>query len=385
MKDQRRGAPAQDAGAASRRLAIEVLVRIEEGGAYANLVLPGALDRSHLEGADRRLVTELVYGTTRQRRAVDAAVDPYLLRPVDVPTRAALRVGAYQLLVLGTPPHAAVGATVGAVHGPARKVVNAVLRRVAEAGAPGGLDEATRLSYPDWVVERLVADLGHDDAIAALEAMNQPPRTTERDDGYVQDLASQWVAELVGARPGELVADLAAAPGGKATAMAGTGARVVAVDLHRSRARLVEQNRRRLGLDQVLPVVADGARPPLRPGRFDRVLVDAPCSGLGSLRRRPDARWRIGHDALDRLVPLQRRLLLAGLDLLVPGGVLTYSVCTLTSAETVGIDEWLAIDLAGFEALAPPGEPWRPWGRGALLLPQTAGTDAMFVLQLTRR
>src|SRR5690606_35896926 len=158
---------------------------------------------------------------------------------------------------------------------------------------------------------------------AALEAMNRPAPVTERDDGYVQDQASQWVAELVGAQPGEHVADLAAAPGGKATAIAGRGAVVVALELPRSRTRLVARNARRLQLDQVHPVVADGSRPPLRPGRWDRVLVDAPCSGLGSLRRRPDARWRIGEDALDRLVPLQRRLLAAGLGLLRPGGSLT--------------------------------------------------------------
>src|SRR5690606_15127724 len=135
-----------------------------------------------------------------------------------------------------------------------------------------------------------------------------------------------------------------AAPGGKATAMARAGGRVAALDLHRSRARLVARNARRLGLDQVHPVVADGARPPLRPGCWDRVLVDAPCSGLGSLRRRPDARWRIDAAALDRLVPLQQRLVTAGLALLRPGGRLTYSVCTLTRAETEGIDDWLAAE-----------------------------------------
>ena len=128
----------------SRRVAARALVRIEESGAYANLALPAVLERSRLEAADRRLVTELVYGTTRMRRALDHLVDAYLLRPVDPPTRAALRIGAYQLAVLGTPPHAAVGATVGATRGPARRLVNAVLRRLAEQLAAGAAPLARR-------------------------------------------------------------------------------------------------------------------------------------------------------------------------------------------------------------------------------------------------
>ncbi len=359
-------------------------MRTEEGGAYANLLLPKLLDHSKLQSADRRLVTELVYGTLRMRRACDAAIDPYLLRSVDVPTRAALRVGAYQLLFLRTPAHAAVAATVEAVQGPARKVVNAVLRRVAEAGEPQWPDLATRLSYPDWVVERLITDLGHQSAVDALVTMNLAAKVTERDDGYIQDLGSQWVAALVEAGPGQLVADLAAAPGGKATAMAGDGARVVAVDLNVARTRLVAANARRLDLTTLHPVTADGSRPPLRPGRFDRVLVDAPCSGLGSLRRRPDARWRIDAAALDRLVPLQKRLVTAALELLAPGGVLVYSVCTLTRAETLDIDAWLSDVRPDLEVLDPPAAPWQGHGRGALLLPQAADTDGMYVLRLRR-
>src|SRR5205085_11846649 len=128
---------------------------------------------------------------------------------------------------------------------------------------------------------------------------------------YVQDLASQWTSEYVGAAPGERVADLCAGPGGKATAMAHTAALVAAVDIHPGRARLVAGNVRRLGLANVATVVADGRRPPLGPA-FDRVLVDAPCSGLGVLRRRPDARWRMTAAALEGLVGLQRQLVAAG-------------------------------------------------------------------------
>jgi 16S rRNA (cytosine967-C5)-methyltransferase len=127
-------------------------------------------------------------------------------------------------------------------------------------------------------------------------------------------------------------------------------------------------------------VVADGTVPPWRPGRFDRVLVDAPCSGLGVLRRRPDARWRVQPEDVPRLADLQRRLLAAALPLVRPGGVLVYSVCTLTGEETRGIDGWLARTAPAVLPLPPPGTPWRPAGRGALLLPQAAGTDGMYVL-----
>ena len=206
--------------------------------------------------------------------------------------------------------------------------------------------------------------------------MNARAEKTVRDDGYVQDRASQWVAELVDARPGELVADLCAAPGGKATAMASTGATVIAADLHPTRAALIAEN----GLSTV--VVADARRPPFRRASFDRVLVDAPCSGLGALRRRPDARWRIEPDDVERLAELQRELVDAAVTLLRPGGVLVYSVCTLTKAESLGIDEHLAAQHPELVPLEPPGDPWQPWGRGGLLLPQTAGTDGMTILRL---
>jgi 16S rRNA (cytosine967-C5)-methyltransferase len=359
----------------ARRVALDALVRID-GGAYANLVLPGILASSGLSERDRGFVTELVYGTTRMRRACDHLVDRFVMRELDVPTRAALRMGAYQLHFLATPAHAAVSATVSAVPRRTAGLVNAVLRRVAEAPVewPG---DAVRLSYPDWVVERLTADLGHDDAVAALEQMNEAPTVDERADGYTQDRASQWVSAAVGAAEGERVADLCAAPGGKATFVAASGARVLATDVHVSRAGLVAENAARTGATTVAVAVADGRCPPWRPASFDRVLVDAPCSGLGVLRRRADARWRMQPDDVGRLADLQRQLLDAAVKLLVPGGTMVYSVCTLTAAETVEIDGWLGVAHPELVATEGPGAPWRPLGRGSLLVPQAAGTDGM--------
>lgn len=377
-------APVEPGQAASRKLAIDALVRIDTDASYANLLLPTLLDRSDLDPRDRAFVTNLVYGTTRMRRACDWLVDRFVMRELDPETRAALRVGAFQLAFLDTPPHAAVGETVHAAPARSRGLVNAVLRRVSEAPRDWP-DQGTRLSYPDWIVRRLVADLGEPAAIAALERMNEPAEVTEREDGYIQDRASQLVAEAVGAGPGDLVVDLCAAPGGKATALANTGARVIAVDRKRSRAKLVSGNAERLGIERLPVIVADGAAPPLRPGSVDKVLVDAPCSGLGSLRRRADARWRVDEEAIDRLATVQRGLIDAAADLVRPGGELTYSVCTLTVAESTDVADHLTSSRSDFEIVAIPGEPWQSWGSGVRLLPQTADTDGMAIFRWRRR
>lgn len=372
-----------------RKSAFEALHRIENG-AYANLTLPGILSRTSFAERDRAFVTELVYGTTRMRRACDWLVERFLFRDVDLDVRLALRLGAYQLVFLQTPPHAAVGETVGLVQGPAKGLVNAVLRKVAAAGAPAPgdwPDLATRLSYPDWIVERLTRDLGEAAAVAALEQMNQPAEVTERTDGYVQDEASQQVAGLVEFDPGARVADICAAPGGKATLMAQRSPAVVAAgDIHPSRAAMVEENSRRVGQDGVVSTFVGDARSlPLRPASFDAVLVDAPCSGLGVLRRRPDARWRIQAADVAGLVRLQHDLLISAVDLVRPGGSVTYSVCTLTSEETASVDGWLARSRPDLVPVAPPGAPWERVGRGARLLPQAIGSDGMYVLRLRDR
>ena len=129
-------------------------------------------------------------------------------------------------------------------------------------------------------------------------------------------------------------------------------------------------------------LAADAARPPFAPGSLDRVLIDAPCSGLGTLRRRPDARWRIDAGSPERLGAVQRTLVDAAVPLLRPGGTLVYSVCTLTDAETLAVDEHLPTTHPELAPLDPPGEPWTAHGRGARLLPQTADTDGMYVLRL---
>lgn len=371
----------------ARGVALEALVALEQG-ARANVVVPQLLDAADLEQRDRNLVTELVYGACRMQRACDWLSARYVKTKLDDQVRSAIRLGVYQLVWTRIPAHAAVDATVAEVRGPGRSVANAVLRRCASSLAgsgPSWPDPATELSYPDWIVDRLSRDLGAVDARAALEVMNRPAVVNARPDGYVQDPASQMVAShlsgLVG--PDAVVLDACAAPGGKSTALAAGGARlVVAADLAQARALVVAANAERLGASAVVTAVADGTEPPWRRGSFDAVLVDAPCSGLGVLRRRPDARWRVKPSDVERLAGIQKRLLRASADLVRPGGTLAYSVCTLTSAETAAVDNWMARSAPRFEPLPPPGPPWRPAGRGAILLPHAEGTDGMFMLAL---
>jgi 16S rRNA (cytosine967-C5)-methyltransferase len=365
----------------ARALALEVLERIEHDGAYANLVLGPALDASALSDQDRRFATELVYGSTRMRRACDAIVDRFVNQPPDDETRSLLRLGAYQLAYAGVPPHAAVSETVELAPDRTRGFVNAVLRRVADAPIESMTwpSEASRLSYPNWIAERLAAELG-DDALAAMERMNEAPPVTRRADGYVQDLSSQWVAASVAATPGERVLDLCSAPGGKATAIAGTGATVVAADLRYGRVRLVEANATALGLDMSV-LTADGTAPPFRARSFDAVLLDAPCSGLGALRRRADARWRIESTDIGELAVLQRRLIEQAADLVADGGRLIYSVCTLTAEESIDhpVPDGFEID-----STEPDVGVWRPYGSGWRVLPQDADTDGMVLIRSRR-
>lgn len=356
----------------ARRTAWQTLVRIDHDGAFANLVLPSVLDTSGLSRLDKAFVTDLVYGTTRRRRSLDAVIDRFITAEPEPDIRTLLRLGTYQLLMTRTPPHAAVNGTVELAPRRVRGFVNAVLRRIS-ALSPNvsWSSEAEELSYPDWIVDLFHREMDPGEARAALEMMNRPAAMTVRSDGYVQDLSSQWVTQAVGARPGELVLDLCAGPGGKATGLARSDAHVVAADVQVHRARLVAENARRLGITLDV-VVADGCRPPFQDGMFDRVLLDAPCSGLGALRRRADARWRIQESDVTELAALQDHLLRAAAPLVRPGGVLIYSVCTITAAESIDHPVpggMIVVGRHGDDSLPALDPIWKDFGSGHRILP----------------
>jgi 16S rRNA (cytosine967-C5)-methyltransferase len=356
--------------------------------------------------------------------------------------RAALRLGAFQLFD-GVAAHAAVGETVAVAPERARRFVNGVLRALARRSVHWPVvTDATPVealgamsSHPDWVARMLVEQFGAADAMATLAIDNEPPRVTLRTNGLrttsddliaqlradgveashgvlvadavvlehpgdpgalvpvrdglatPQDQASQAVVALLDPRPGARVVDLAAAPGGKTGALAervGDDGLVIASDVHPGRLGLVRAAAARLGLRAVRTVLADGRAAPFVRGAFDCVLLDAPCSGLGVLRRRPEARWRVSPGDVRDLAARQRELLASAATLVRPGGRLCYSVCTVTPEETVDVDSWARDALDAFVAVEPPGRPWRSHGRGAVLLPHDAGTDGMYVLLLQR-
>lgn len=360
-------------------------MRIERDGAYANLVLGPMLERSSLSTEDRSFTTMLVYGTTRMRRACDAMLDRFIAVEPDVVTRQILRLGAFQIGFAQIPVHAAVSETVDLASSRSKGFVNAVLRKVATTPMVWSND-AVRLSYPDWILDRLAREMAPDEALAALERMNAPAPVSRRADGYVQDVSSQDVVHAVGARRDETVVDVCAGPGGKATGLAATGAQVVALDISAVRAHLIRSNALTTG-HSLAVAVADARHPPLVSGCADRVLVDAPCSGLGVLRRRADARWRITSSDIDQLAVLQAEILRAAADLVRPGGVLVYSVCTLTAQESIdhpvprGFE---IVDRAGDDDLPELPVHWEEFGHGSRVLPHRIDSDGMILLRYRR-
>ncbi len=410
---------ASDVLTPARRAAYSTVLRVFEEGAYADRAFRTAADG--LPDRDRSFAMQLAYGTVQRMRTLDHAIETLGRRPVrklDPPVRAALRLGAYQLGFMGSvPAHAAVNETVELVRaaGLERAVAftNAVMRRLS-SGLRELLDAlpedspraaAVALSYPDWVADAWWSELGAVTALALMRAQNEPQPTVVRvsalrpgklipgplevdriphewlEQGRVwpQSLGSQIAGRAVGARPGERILDLCAAPGGKATQLAEVAAEVVAVERHAGRARELAANAARLGAANVHVVEADALALPAELAGFDRVLVDAPCSGLGVLASRPDLRWRS-----EPLPELQLALLRAALERVRPGGTVTYAVCTIHRAENEDVLEAVAAPLDDLGAELP--EYRHPRLDDALLtLPHVHRTSGFFVARLRAR
>lgn len=429
----------------ARLVAFDVLRAVADQDSYANIELSRLLRERRLSGRDAALATELVGGTLRMRGAYDAVIDQLVQGRLDEPVRDALRLGTHQLLSMRVPTHAAVGTTVDLVkdrigHKPSG-LVNAVLRKIAARPLDewlAGRPLAERCSHPQWVVDALDRALGRPDELEALlEADNvrpavtlvaRPGLATREELGGTPLAVSPYAVQLEGGDPGavpavregragvqdagsQLVAvalaraaldgsdarwlDVCAGPGGKAALLAAlaarSGARVLANERQPHRARLVAQATRASGAGILGVIAGDGTRPAWRTGAFDRVLVDAPCTGLGALRRRPESRWRRRSEDLAALVPLQVELLWAALDATRAGGVVVYATCSPVVEETAGVlnavlaerpDARLepAVDLlpevVDAESAHVPG--------AAQLWPHRHGTDAMFIAVLRK-
>ncbi len=437
--------------APARACAFRVLRRVFEQGAYAEKALQG--EAGELDPRDRALAMRLSYGAVQRRGTTDHLIMALAGRPpdeLDPPLLAALRLGLYELLYLGgAPDYAVIDDAVELAKSPRGKghgLVNAVLRRAAREGRErllGALSEespeqaAVKHSHPVWIAELWWEALGPAEARALMARDNEPAElalrantlrmdagalaerigvATHRDpriaealviDGPLdihasplwaegaytaQSRAAMLVALVLAPRPGERVLDLCAAPGGKSThlaALMGARGELVAVERNARRAKKLAKTATRLGASNVRVEVAD-AEHPRQDGPFDRVLVDPPCSGLGTLQARPDRRWRASAAAIEEMRRSQHRILGVGADALRPGGVLVYSTCTVSPTENEClIDEFL--DSRPDFALDDLTAEWPEYaiastdaGGALLTLPHRDQTAGFFIARMSR-
>lgn len=420
--------------APARLVAFGVVTRVFTQGAYADRALNA--EAVELDPRDRRLAMALAYTTVQRARTLDHVIDALSSRPagaLDPPVRDALRLGLAQILLMGgIADHAAVNDSVELAKRGGRggaQLVNAVLRRAIREG-PDLLaalrddtpaDAAVLHSVPDWVAELWFEELGASEARALLATINTPPESAIRvntlragvlevlarlpvpavpaptlPEGLIlqgpfdahgselfaqgaimpQSRGSMTVARAALAAPGQRLLDLCAAPGAKTTHLAALvgndSSEFLAVEAHPGRARALERTCRRMGADSVTVHRGDG-REPLGAGPFDRVLVDPPCSGLGTLQSRPDLRWQQRRAGLSELCRMQAQLLEAAALATAPGGQLVYSVCTISRAESEGVVQPFLASHPEF-TLALERQ----------LLPHRDGTDGFYIARLSR-
>ena len=436
---------------AARQCAYRVLQRTFGEDAYADRAFRAEAERAGLDERDRAFAQRLAYGAIQNRATLDYVVTALSSRApdaIDLPIQNALRLGIYQLTLMdGVPDHAAVGETVDLAkqHGRGgHRFVNAVMRRaareasdlIAELTDDTPSEAAVRHSHPEWLVRMWWETLGQEETIALLERDNGPAenalranellvtreevaqelaevgvetRPAERiPEGLVltgpfdvhgsklfhagavmpQSRASMLVARTLDPQPGDRVLDLCAAPGAKTThlaALMGNEGEVVAVERHGGRARSLADNCDRLGATCVTVRENDALD---IEGEFDRVLLDPPCSDLGTLQARPDVRWKKDESAVARLAAEQALLLDSAADRVRGGGTLVYSTCTISPDENERQvasflerrDDFRLDDIT--PSLGEYADPRLPGA--AQVLPHRHGTDGFFIARLTR-
>ena len=434
----------------SREVAFRVVRRVFDGGAFTDRAFRAEADRARLDARDRAFAQRLAYATVQRTLTLDYVLDGISSRPpaeLDPPLRDALRLGLAQILLLDSVPvHAAVSETVElarSANGRFAGYANAVMRRATQEAPEllARLDDATPAgaallhSHPLWVARMWWEALGADEARALMQHDNEPAESAvrantlrigrdglaesvpvatrpvadlpealvleepfdlhgseqfERGELMPQSRASQLVSRVLDPQPGERVLDLCAAPGAKATHIAAlmeNRGEVVAVELHERRAEALAENCRRLGADIVRTVHGD-AKAPVEAAPFDRVVLDPPCSDLGTLQARPDVRWRKDAQTVERLAGEQQALLEAAAEQLRPGGTLVYSTCTVSPRENE--ERVLAFldshpDFAADDLGAERGGYAHPHeSRFLALLPHRHGTDGFFIARLRR-
>ncbi|XMB29064.1 16S rRNA (cytosine(967)-C(5))-methyltransferase RsmB [Paenibacillus sp. BR2-3] len=445
----------------AREVALDVLVRVDEQGAYSNLLLNSSLQKAGLSREDSGLATELVYGTISRMNTLDYVLEKFVAKGIaklQPWVRSLLRLSLYQILYLDRiPSHAAVNEAVNISkkrgHQGISGMVNGVLRSVLRAGElpvlPKDLSESERVSiqhsHPLWMVQRWMDEYGAETAEAICAANNEPPAVSVRvnttmisrerllnemleqglqasasevspygivirgggnlalstwyRDGFlsIQDESSMLVAEAVAPEPGMRVLDCCAAPGGKTAHMAELmkdEGYIFANDLHQHKARLISEQAQRLGLESIVTGSGDAMDlvNTCESSSFDRILLDAPCSGLGVIRRKPDLKWRKEPEDVASIAALQRVLLESVSKLLKPGGVLVYSTCTTEQAENGDIVSSFLEQSPDFTAITFTSPLWDRLqdtalgiGEGIQILPHHYGSDGFYIARLQRR
>jgi 16S rRNA (cytosine967-C5)-methyltransferase len=329
---------------AARKIAYSILRKVETGGYASDLLLAGT---AALDSRDAGLASEIVFGVLRYQAQLDYLIEHYggSRRRLDAEVRTALRMGIYQLRYLErVPAHAAVAESVELVkRGPKRSAagfVNAILRKVDREPVTWPHREI-ELSCPEWLLERWERHYGLETAARIARAALLPPEKYVRvgaAGSRMQDVGSQSIVPLLGLERGQSFLDLCAAPGNKTAQALEAGVEAVVCDLHLHRLAPMR------GLTSRL-VVLDGTRPLPFAGRFDRILVDAPCSGTGTLGRNPEIKWRLTPEDLTDLPRRQKALVANALAVLAPGGRLVYATCSLEPEENQEVVSAVAPDV----------------------------------------
>ncbi len=430
----------------ARRVALDVLRRTFEQGSYTDRAFQTAA--RDLQPRDRALAMRLAYGAVQRRATLDHLIEQCAERPVsklEPLVRAALRLGSYELCFTQDAQHAAVNDTVELARASRGKgVVNAVLRRLAREHTEllAALDDrtpaaaATMHSVPTWIANEWFETLGADSARALLARVNEPAEHALRANTLLTDAAtlaaaldvrstvpgdppeavvvheqfdahgsrlwaaghfmpqsraSMLVAHALDPQPGDRVLDMCAAPGAKTTHIAALmrdQGQITAIERNKGRADELQRTVTRMGAHHVTVRLHDAGEFRADGPKFSRTLVDAPCSGLGTIQSRPDLRWRVTPEAVQALAAQQARLLSAAARATAPGGVLVYSTCTISVAENerqIGafLDEHREFQVIDLEPRFPAWS--HPRGGGWLLaLPHLQGSDGFFIAALRR-
>ncbi|MDB6171692.1 MAG: rRNA ((967)-C(5))-methyltransferase [Chthoniobacteraceae bacterium] len=366
----------------ARQACIHALLEWEKGRAFSDEILHKTLETARFSAPDRAFLMETFFGILRNLTELDFLISKLRDDAIDIQARTILRLGLYQLFHMRTPAHAAVNETVS-LGGRARGLINALLRRAIreKADLEKALTQASlsiRTSHPEFLIERWNETFGADATLQLCAWNNQPAEVHVRANGlrvtvgellisaptaqlsvvhpkaikvkqlpfswilhglcYVQDPSTLMACDLLDPQPGESVLDACAAPGGKTTYMAElmkNEGNIIACDLYESRVARLRENVQRLGVENTTVIQHDCMEEDatLKAQNFDRILVDAPCSNTGVIRRRVDVRWRLTEEDFIRMPAQQLALLKRTTTLLKPGGTLVYSTCSLEPEE----------------------------------------------------